>query len=311
MTIGNRPHLFCFGLGYSARVLAVRLIREGWRISGTCRDAASQRELNAGGMQAFLFDSERAVAEGREALRCATDILSSVPPDADGDPVLRHYRADLLAIEGLRWIGYLSTTGVYGDTGGALVDESAPLHPTSERNRRRVSAEDEWLDLYREQGVPVHVFRLAGIYGPGRSVFDQVLAGTARRIDRPGHLFSRIHVDDIATVLRASMARPEPGRVYNVCDDVPATPAEVIAFACDLIGRPAPPLVPYAEAARSMSPMAQSFWRDNRRVDNRRMKRELGVRLVYPDYRSGLTALAAALGCDVGSRSEAAPKAPD
>ena len=157
-------------------------------------------------------------------------------------------------MSGARWVGYLSTTGVYGDTGGARVNESSPVNPTSARGRRRVMAENRWLDLFWKQRLPVHVFRLAGIYGPGRSMLDQVRAGRARRIDRPGHLFSRIHVDDIAAVLRTSMARPRPGAVYNVCDDVPAAPGDVVAYACELLGVPAPPVVSYEEAAGDMSP---------------------------------------------------------
>ena len=199
-------------------------------------------------------------------------------------------------MKGLAWAGYLSTTGVYGDTGGARVDETAAVNPTSERGRRRAEAEDGWLDLWRAAGVPVHVFRLSGIYGPGRSALGAVRAGTARRIDKPGHLFARIHVDDIAVVLRASMARPDPGAVYNVCDDQPAPAADVVAFACEILGVDAPPLVPFRQAARDMSPMALSFWRDNRRVDNTRIKRELGVRLNFPDYRAGLRAVLAAEG---------------
>lgn len=292
--IGSVPHLFCFGFGYSAEALARRLQAEGWRVSGSCRDPMKQRRLAAEGYRLHLLDRGRPLADPEAALAGVTDVVVSVPPDAAGDPVLDQHAADLVAHARLRWIGYLSTTGVYGDTGGAAVDETAPLAPTSERSRRRVEAERRWLDLYRRQQLPVHIFRLAGIYGPGRSSLDQVRTGVARRIDRPGHLFSRIHVDDIATVLRASMARPDPGRIYNVCDDEPAAPADVIAYACRLLGREPPPPVPFEAAAAGMSAMAKSFWRDNRRIDNRRIGRELGVRLRYPDYRSGLAAILAA-----------------
>ena len=292
--IGSVPHLFCFGFGYSAETLARRLLAEGWRVSGSCRDEAKQRRLAALGYRIHFFDRDRPLADPVAALAGVTDVVVSVPPDAGGDPVLDQHAGDLVAHARLRWIGYLSTTGVYGDTGGAVVAETAPPAPTSERSRRRVAAEARWLDLYRRSGLPAHVFRLAGIYGPGRSSLDQVRAGAARRIERPGHLFSRIHVDDIATVLRASMARPDPGRIYNVCDDEPAAPADVIAYACRLLGREPPPLVPFEAVEAGMSAMAQSFWRDNRRVDNGRIGRELGVRLRYPDYRAGLTAILAA-----------------
>jgi len=166
------------------------------------------------------------------------------------------------------------------------VDESSELRPTGERGRRRVAAETAWLDLWRRHGLPVHVFRLAGIYGPGRSAFDSLRQGRAQRVDKPGQVFSRIHVDDIAAVLAASMAKPNPGAIYNVCDDDPAPPAEVIAHAADLLGIEPPPLVPFAEA--KLSDMARSFYADNKRVRNDRIKGELGVELAYPDYRRGL-----------------------
>ena len=283
--------LFCFGMGYSARRLASALAPRGWRIAGTCRDAGAKAELESLGHGAFLFDRLRRLAPN--ALQGASCLLSSVPPDAAGDPVIDGHGAHIARMEGLKWVGFLSSTGVYGDTGGQRVDESARLWPTSARGRRRVAAESAWLALHERHGVPVHVFRLAGIYGPGRSALDQVRARTARRVDRPGHRFSRIHVDDIAAVLMASMARPAPGAIYNLCDDEPAAAADVVAFASALLGADAPPLVPFAEAEKNMSAMARSFWRDNRVVDNRRIKTELGVTLRYPDYRAGLSAILA------------------
>ncbi len=295
-TSGSAGHLFCFGYGYSARALALRLIGEGWTVSGTCRSDEKRALLAADGVRAYLFDRDRPLIDAPSALDGVTDVLSSVPPDRLGDPVLDRHGELLSTARGLRWIGYLSTTGVYGDTGGALVDEIAPLCPTSERARRRVEAERRWLALHESDGQPLHVFRLAGIYGPGRGAIEQVRRAGGRRIDRPGHLFSRIHVDDIAAVLRASMAKPNPGRIYNVCDDEPAAPADVVAHACSLLGLEPPPPVPFDQAASELSPMALSFWRDNRRVDNTRIKRELGVELRYPDYRSGLAAIARALG---------------
>jgi nucleoside-diphosphate-sugar epimerase len=203
--------------------------------------------------------------------------------DADG----REHAADLAALRPA-WVGYLSTTGVYGDRAGGWVDEASALTPAGERGRRRVAAEAGW----RALGLPLHIFRLAGIYGPGRSALDSVRAGKAQRIDKPGQVFSRIHVDDIAAVLDASIARPYPGAIYNVCDDDPAPPQDVIAYACALLGRAPPPLVPFDQAA--LSPMARSFYGESKRVSNRRIKDELGVRLRFPDYRAGLDALAAA-----------------
>ncbi len=297
----REPRLFCFGFGFSAQALAARLARAGWSIAGTCRAEGKRRRLAAQGVDAWLFDRDRPLDAARRAMETATAMLISAPPDAGGDPVLDHHASDLAGLD-LDWIGYLSTTGVYGDTGGALVNEDAPLDPTSERSRRRVAAEADWLNLGRRHGPPVHVFRLAGIYGPGRSVLDQVRAGRIRRIDRPGHLFSRIHVDDIARVAQASMARPRPGRIYNVCDDEPAAQADVVAFACRLLGVEPPAPVPFELAAAEMSAMALSFWADNRRVDNARLKRELGLALAYPGYRDGLRAVLAAEQRDAGSR---------
>ena len=283
--------LFCFGMGYSARRLAQALAPRGWRIAGSCRDASAKAEIESLGHDAFLFDRDTRLPPN--ALQGASYLLSSVPPDDAGDPVIDRHGADIARLKGLTWAGYLSSTGIYGDTGGARVNESAPPRPTSARSRRRVAAEAAWLALHERHGVPVHVFRLAGIYGPARSALDQVRARAARRVDRPGHRFSRIHVDDIATVLMASMARPAPGAIYNLCDDEAAPAADVVAFACALLAVAAPPLVPFAKAKKNMSAMARSFWRDNRRVDNRRIKEELGVSLSYPDYRTGLRAILA------------------
>ncbi len=286
-----RPRLFCFGLGYSACALVRSLRAEGWRIAGTTQDAARAEALRREGFEMFEFNRGRPLADETDALAGTTHLLSSVPPDRDGDPVLDHHAREIGGIPGLVWAGYLSTTGVYGDTGGVKVSEKAPLQPTVARSRRRLSAERRWTALWRESGVPVHVFRLAGIYGPGRSAFDQIAAGRAKRIHRPGYLFSRIHVTDIANVLRASMRHPNPGAVYNVCDDEPSGQSDVVAFACELLGIDPPPLVAFEEARKTLSPMALSFWSDNRRIDNSRIKDELNVRLQYPDYRAGLEAI--------------------
>jgi nucleoside-diphosphate-sugar epimerase len=280
--------LFCFGLGYSALALADRLLAENWLVAGTCRSADKIAALAARGIEACLF------ADAARALPGATHVLSSVPPETGGEPVLAKYGADLRRLRGIAWIGYLSTTGVYGDRDGGWVDEASALEPTGERGRRRVAAERAWLELGRDGGLPAHLFRLAGIYGPGRSALDTVRASSARRIDKPGQVFSRIHVDDIVQVLCASIARPDPGAAYNVCDDDPAPPAQVIEEACRLLGVAAPPLESFAQAQATLSAMARSFYADNKRVRNDRIKRELGVRLKYPSYREGLRALLAA-----------------
>ncbi len=282
------PRLFCFGLGYSADVLAKRLLADGWSIAGTCRYVEQLGKLEAQGYEAYLFDGTQAMDDNAvSTLSRATHILSSIPPGQEGDPVVKIHRTDIQNINRLQWAGYLSTTGVYGDTRGKMVDESSSPRPTSERSRRRLEAEKAWLGMIQ---VPVHIFRLPGIYGPGRSALDRVRKGVTR-IEKPGHKFSRIHVDDIANTLIASMARPNPGAIYNVCDDEAAETSKIAAFACELLGIEPPAAVPFDEAAKEMSEMALSFWRDNRTIDNRRIKEELGVKLKYPDYRAGLRAI--------------------
>jgi nucleoside-diphosphate-sugar epimerase len=276
--------LFIFGLGYSARALAAELRSLGWHVAGTTRDAAKAERLRHDGIETFL--SSRAQPLAPAALAGTTHLLSSIPPDAAGDPVLDSHGADLAALPALRWAGYLSTTGVYGDAGGAWVDETAPLRPTHERSRRRVAAEQAWL----ASGLPADIFRLAGIYGPGRNLIEDVQAGTARHVVRPGQVFSRVHVADIAGALAAAMAQPAPGRVLNLADDEPAAPSDVLREACRLLGVAPPPPVAFEEARRGMSEMALTFWADNRRVANARLKQELGYRLRYPTYREGLRA---------------------
>lgn len=284
----NLGRLFCFGLGFSAQALARRLAAAGWAVAGTTRSPGKAAALTAGGLAAFVFDRDHPLPEA--ALAGTTHLLVSIAPDEAGDPVLDRHAADLVALLGtapaLQWVGYLSTTGVYGDWQGAEVDEESELRGAKGRNRSRIEAEAAWLALHAERGLPLQVFRLAGIYGPGRSALDAVRSGRARRIDKPGHLFSRIHLDDIAATLAASIARPRPGRIYNVCDDEPAPAEAVTAYACRLLGVEPPPLI--ALEAAGLSPMAASFWEDNRLVSNRRLRDELGVSLAYPNYRMGL-----------------------
>jgi nucleoside-diphosphate-sugar epimerase len=270
--------LLSLGHGYSAQALARRLIPQGWTIIGTTRDPDKARSLVADGVEPLLWPGDL-----RPALARATHLLSSIAPDSDGDPVLRLHGTEISAAP-LRWAGYLSTTGVYGDHQGGWVDEETPLLPTTQRGIQRVRAEAEW----RALGLPLHIFRLAGIYGPGRGPFEKVRDGSARRIIKPGQVFSRVHVEDIASVLEASINSPDPGAVYNVCDDDPAPPEDVIAHAALLLGLPLPPAVPYEEA--EMTPMARSFYAESKRVRNDRIKTDLGVRLAFPTYREGLAA---------------------
>lgn len=285
---GAMNHLLCFGLGYSGKVLAARLAMQGWHITGTSRAAEGAASIAALGYTAHVFDGTASLPP--EVFEGVSHIVVSVPPDADGDPVLRHHANDLAARAGkIKWLGYLSTTGVYGDRDGGWVTEESALKPNTERGARRIAAEKGWLALYRGHGLPVHIFRLAGIYGPGRNPLVSVLKGTAKRIIKPGQVFSRIHVHDIATVLEASMARPNPGAAYNVCDDEPSPPQDVVAHAAQLLGLPPPPAIAFEDA--ELSPMARSFYADSKRVSNARIKRELGVSLRCPTYREGLAAL--------------------
>ena len=282
-------HLLCFGLGFSARVLAARLAARGWTISATSRTAAGAAAITAMGYRGWIFDGTAPLDD--TAFDGVTHIVDSAPPGPDGDPVIARSRPQLAARVGqIIWAAYLSTTGVYGDHAGRWVNEDTPLTPNTERGERRVEAEQQWLDLWRETGFPIHLFRLAGIYGPGRNQLLSILDGSARRIIKPGQVFSRIHVEDIARVLEASMAHPHPGRAYNVCDDEACPPQDVIAYAATLLGRPVPPDIPFAAA--ELSPMARSFYADSKRVSNARIKAELGVTLAYPTYREGLAALA-------------------
>lgn len=281
-----QPRLFVFGLGFSGRVIARAALARGWQVAGTTRGGDA---LALPGVEVFAFDRESSLAGPLPdaALAGTTHLVSAVPPDDSGDPVLAATGAALASLPGLRWAGYLSTTGVYGDHGGGWVDEDTPIAPGLARSRRRVEAEEAW----RASGLPVHIFRLAGIYGPGRSAIDSVRAGTARRVVKPGQVFSRIHVEDIAAAVLASADQPRPGRIYNLCDDDAAPPQEVIAYACALLGVAPPPEIPWEEAQATLSPMALSFFADNKRVRNDRMKTDLGVQLRYPTYREGLAAL--------------------
>lgn len=273
------PTLFCFGLGYCGERLVRRLSAAGWQIRATVRDPASRAAVP--GVESVAFDR-------LPDLTGTTHLLSTVPPGPEGDPVLAALkgRNDL---GGVAWAGYLSSTAVYGDRGGDWVDTRTEPRPSGPRGAARLAAERGWLALL--PGLPVHVFRLAGIYGPGRSALDAVRAGRARRVHKPGHVFSRIHVDDIVEALLASIARPRPGAVYDLADEAPAPNEEVVAFACELLGAPTPPLEPWDEAAPTLSPALRDFYADSRRVSSARTRAELGLTLRHPDHRAGLRAI--------------------
>lgn len=277
-------HMLSFGHGYSAQALARVLIPLGWRMTGTTRNPEKAERMQAAGVTPLLWDEAGHI---KDALGASTHILVSAGPDAQGDPVLRDFGPDIKArARQFEWVGYLSTTGVYGDHQGQWVDENAPLTPATKRGIARVEAEAQWQNIPE---LKLHIFRLAGIYGPGRGPFSKVKNGTARRIIKKNQVFSRIHVEDIAQVLQASINRPRSGAVYNVCDDYPAPPQDVIAHAAELLGMPLPPAVKFEEA--EMTPMARSFYAESKKVNNDLIKTELGVSLRYRDYRQGLAAL--------------------
>jgi nucleoside-diphosphate-sugar epimerase len=300
-------HLFIFGLGFSASAIGAALRRDGWQVSGTVRSSAKFDALKAQGFAPLLFGDAGGV---RRALDGATHCLVSVPPREPGpvssplgvaasgsgretgDPVLAAHGPALRAASSLRWAGYLSTIGVYGDLQGAWADEETAAEPETERGVARLEAEAAWTAFCRERGLPLDIFRLAGIYGPGRNPLDRVRRGEAHRIVKPGQVFNRIHVDDIARTVAAAIfqERLEPGtRLFNLADDEPAPPQDVILYAAELIGVPPPPELQFEEAA--LSPMARSFYAGNKRLRNAKIKRELGVALKYPTYREGLRAL--------------------
>ncbi|MDA5192979.1 SDR family oxidoreductase [Govanella unica] len=280
----KQGHLFCFGYGLSAATLGPLLLSEGWRVTGTVRSAEKAARLAAQGVTPMVWEAGAPLPA--DALDGVTHILISILPDAGGDRVARALGARIATLPGLEWVGYLSTTGVYGDRGGGWIDEDSDLAPVSERGRQRLQAERDWQGI---PGLPLQIFRLAGIYGPGRNQLEKLRAGTARRVIKPGHLFCRIHVADVAEVLRASIRRPDPGRVYNLADDEPAPPQDVVSFAAELLGVPPPPAELLDEAG--MSEKSRSFYGATKRVHNDRIKLELGVKLKYPSYREGLRAL--------------------
>ncbi len=284
-------NLFIFGAGYSARHFA-RHHRNGFvRISGTVRSEEKFAALRSDGIEPLKFVAGSFSPDLIAVLQETDDLIVSIAPGAGGDPVLETFHAALETMPLLKRIVYLSTIGVYGDYGGAWIDETAQLNPTSERSVLRLEAENEWTKLAQKRGCDLHILRLAGIYGPGRNAIENLKAGKAKRIIKPGQIFNRIHVADIGRAIHACLARPATGeiRIWNITDDEPAPPQDVVCFAAGLLAMPPPPEVAFEEA--QMSPMARSFYGENKRVSNHAMRHELGVELAFPTYREGMRAL--------------------
>jgi nucleoside-diphosphate-sugar epimerase len=289
MAGASRVNLFVFGLGYSAAHFS-RAYRDRFtRVAGTVTSSEKARALAREGIEAHVFAPDQVDARIDDEVAGADVLLVSVPPDAAGDPVLARFATAIAAAPRLSWIGYLSTIGVYGDHRGGRVDEETRPSPLGARSRERLAAENAWLALGARSRKAVHIFRIAGIYGPGRNALKQLADGTAKRIVKAGQVFNRIHVDDIAAVLMASMDRPRAGAIYNLADDEAAPSQDVVAYAADLAGVPPPPEIPFEHA--DLGPLAASFYRESKRASNRLIKDELGVRLRYPTYRDGLRAL--------------------
>jgi nucleoside-diphosphate-sugar epimerase len=284
-------NLFAFGIGFSAEALIAEGRSRFAAVAGTVRTPERIAPLARRGIPARLFDGATADPAIRGDVARAEGVLVSIPPEAEGDPALGRFGEVLAGAPHLRWVGYLSTIGVYGDHGGGVVDETTPPTPSSERSRRRLAAEEAWLAWGRESGKAVQVFRLAGIYGPGRNALANLASGSARRIVKPGQVFNRIHVEDVARALLAALAAPRPGAIYNIADDEPAPPQDVVAYAARLLGVEPPPEIPFEKAA--LGPMAASFYAENKRASNRLVKEELGLAWRYPTYREGLQALLA------------------
>lgn len=273
--------LLSIGHGFTAREFGTFVQANGWQIIGTTRTDVKARELQGLSVESVVWPG----SDLGPAIAKATHILVSAAPDAHGDFFLNEYREQLLASKSLEWIGYLSTTGVYGDHGGAWVDEETPVAPTTKRGQFRATAETDWL----ASGLPVHVFRLAGIYGAGRGPFEKLRSGTARLVKKHGQVFGRVHIEDIAQSLFASTQLPNPGRIYNLSDDEPASPEDILGYAAKLLGVTLPPEVDFDAA--DMTPMARSFYSECKRVRNDRMKSELGITLKYPGYKEALDAI--------------------
>jgi len=273
--------MFIFGAGYTAGYLSKTLTEQGWIVYGTTRRQERFDEIAKSGAHPLLIDDPAM----SERLSACSHVLISAGPSENGDPTLNAYQS-VFVENRFEWVGYLSTTGVYGGTEGEWVDEDTPLHPTTTRGQQRKLAEEAWSDV---PNLPLHIFRLAGIYGPGRGPFSKVKSGKAQRIIKKDQVFSRIHVEDIVQVLSASIAAGTNGGIYNVCDNYPAPPQDVIGYAAELLGLPIPPAIAFEDA--NLSPMGRSFYAENKRAANERIKSELRIVLKYPDYKTGLDAL--------------------
>ena len=284
-----KGNLFCFGLGFTAKTLARSLISKNWLVSGTSRNPNLNDTLKKNGVSVYLYDGNQVVPEISDAIQSATHILISIPPQSSGDIVLQQFGADFLNWDHLKWIGYISSTGVYGDAKGEWVDETSPLKPVTTHGSQRLVIESSWLKMHKKYDLPVVVFRCAGIYGSGRNLLLTIKQGRARKIKKPGHVFSRIHVEDLAQTLEASMQSPQPGEIYNVSDDCPSCPSETLDYACGLLNIEPPAPVLYENA--ELTDMARSFYQANKRVSNKKIKKELHIKLQYPDFRVGLSAL--------------------
>jgi len=281
--------LLAIGLGYSASAIAAHLAGPEWRIIGTARSEEGVQPIEAKGYGAIMFDGEQASPALGVALREATHLLLSAPPGERGDPLLHLHRDDLAAARDLKWIGYLSTIGVYGDHQGGWVDETTPPTPSLLRSKQRFLAENAWIEFAEAHGLTLQIFRLAGIYGPGRNALERLIAGQEKRIDKPEQVFNRIHLTDIVAAVMAGIGAGSVNGVFNVTDDAPAPPQDVVTYAAELLGMEPPPLIPWEDA--DLTPMARSFYLETKRVRNRRIKQVLGVRLTYPNFRAGLLSL--------------------
>jgi nucleoside-diphosphate-sugar epimerase len=284
-------NVFFFGMGYSSLATARAIhqhVDADIPIAGTTRSLDSAELLADAAYRIHVFDGRLPSATLGDDLTQATHVVLSIPPDENGDPAFNLHRETLDRARGLEWLGYFSTVGVYGDFGGAWVDESAPTRPVNARSRIRVAVESQWREYAKVRGLPLTILRLAGIYGPGRSAFDKLRDGTARRIVKPGQVFNRIHVDDIGRVTQRAAEQRLDG-IFNLADDEPAPPQDLVTYAAELMGERPPPEVPFAEA--QMTEMARSFYADNKRVANSAIKRALGIELLYPTYREGLAAI--------------------
>lgn len=286
-------NLFIFGLGYSARVFAQKMLADGWQVTGTTRSEEKAAALAKAGFKPIIY-SGGVSDDVTTALQAANAVLMSIAPDPDeaeahpefgGDPVLRDFGSRLKTLPKKPWLGYLSTVGVYGNHDGAWVDESTDCRPVSRRSKARIAAENAWQNLADAAGLTLGIFRLSGIYGPGRNPLEKVARGQGRRIDKPGQVFNRIHVDDIASALMLAVAQNK-GDIFNITDNEPAPPQDVVAFAAGLLDVDVPPLIPFDEA--DLSPMGRSFYGENKRVSNAKSKTDLGLHYSVPDYRIGM-----------------------